>query len=96
MSLEKFIGQLEEINEIIEMYQGRYSDFVQMDFMKWLLLRREDIKDKIATELDYLEDYYLGGEWMKKGITDNNKILEEINKTLMMIVDVLNKISQRL
>lgn len=62
MSLEKFIGQLEEINEIIEMYQGRYSDFVQMDFMKWLLLRREDIKDKIATELDYLEDYYLGGE----------------------------------
>ena len=32
---------------------------------------------------------------MKKGITDNNKILEEINRTLMMIVDALNKISQR-
>ena len=33
---------------------------------------------------------------MKKGITDNNKALEEINKTLIMMVDVLNKISQRL
>ena len=62
MSLEKIIGQFEEITEIIEMYQGRYSDSVQMDFMKWLLLRREDITDKIATELDYLECYYLGGQ----------------------------------
>ena len=60
MSINKYIGQLEEINEIIKMCQGRYSDFVQMDFMKWLLKRREDIKDKIATELDYLEYYYLG------------------------------------
>ena len=62
MSLEKFIGQLEEITEIIEMCQGRYSDFVQMDFVRWLMKRKEDITDKIATELDYMEYYYLGGE----------------------------------
>lgn len=62
MSLEKIIGQLAEISEIIEMYQGRYSGSVQMDFMEWLLKRRENITDKIASELDFLEYYYLSGD----------------------------------
>ena len=60
MSLEKFIGQLEEINEIIKMCQGRYSDSVQIDFIKWLIMRKEDIIDKIAIEMDYMQYYYMG------------------------------------
>lgn len=60
MSLEKFIGQLEEIEEIIKMCQNRYSESVELDFVNWLIKRKEDITDKVATELDYMEYYYMG------------------------------------
>ena len=62
MSMDRYIGQLDEVEEIIKMCENRYSESVEPNFIKWLIERRDDLRDKIATELDYLEDYYLGGE----------------------------------
>ena len=58
MSLDKIIGQLEEITEIIEMCNSRYSESVKCDFIVWLEKRKENIKEKIRTELDIMENYY--------------------------------------
>lgn len=60
--INRYIGQQDEVEEIIKMCQNRYSESVKPDFIKWLIERRDDLRDKIATELDYLEYYYLGGE----------------------------------
>ena len=62
MSIDMYLGKLDEVEEIIKLCQIWYSESVEPDFVKWLIERRDDLRDKIATELDYLEDYYLGGE----------------------------------
>lgn len=62
MLIDKSVARLDEVEEIIKMCQNRYSESVKPDFVKWLIERRYDLRDKIATELDYIAHYYLGGE----------------------------------